>query len=134
MTSRVLVCAFACAVSVVTGIAAASALDIQSLFDEFNGNPAAFKQKYRGSSLVFTATVFSISLEPGRSMNPASGPEIELMGSNFATFAHCYLNDADKSRALSISKGDKVIVTGTFAAANVAGLDFAPCTFATAQR
>jgi hypothetical protein len=105
----------------------AQAMEYKEFSDEFRKNTEAFKHKYNGKTVTVTGTVGLISLEPSRS-GPGSGPTIVMMDLDKETL-RCYLNDADKERAISLAIGDRVTITGTFLQANVAGLHVDPCTF-----
>jgi hypothetical protein len=73
-----------------------------------------------------TGPLFSVSLDPSRS-GRASGPNIQLTGPYWRIT--CYLNNADKQRALSLSRGDQLTISGIFVSAGGVGLNFDPCTF-----
>jgi hypothetical protein len=109
----------------------AFAMEAKQFQDEFRNNEEAFKQKYIGKTVTVTGTVSIISLTPVRDGGPGSGPSIGLMDISKGEWdvIFCYLNDADKARALSLSKGQRITVTGTFLRANVAGLHIDPCSF-----
>ena len=108
----------------------AFAMEAKQFQDEFRRNEEAFKQTYIGKAVTVTGTVSIISLTPARS-EPGSGPSIGLMDIDKGEWdvIFCYLNDADKARGLSLSKGQRITVTGTFLRANVAGLHIDPCSF-----
>ncbi len=106
------------------------AVDAKQFQDEFRKNEEAFKHKYIGKSVTVTGNVSIISLAPWRT-GSGSGPSIGLMDISKGQWdtIYCYLNDTDKGRALSLSKGDTVTVTGIFLRANVAGLHIDPCSY-----
>jgi hypothetical protein len=120
----------AVAVVFVTGLGA-FAMEAKQFQDEFRKNEEAFKQKYIGKPVTITGTVSIISLAPARDSGPGSGPAIGLKDIDKGEWdvISCYLNDADKARALSLSKGQRITVTGTFLRANVAGLHIDPCSY-----
>ncbi len=124
---RGILVAAVCGLVICTTAPTAFAVTYKEFSDEFRKNPEAFKRKYIGKSVTVTGTVGMIALEPARS-GPGSGPAIGLTDLDKET-VYCYLNGADKERALSIGKGDAVTIAGTFLRANVAGLHVDPCSF-----
>jgi hypothetical protein len=125
---------FIMAVGAVIGIfvtaSGAFAMNAKQFQDEFQKNEEAFKQKYIGKPVTVTGTVSIISLSPARG-GPGIGPAVGLMDIDKGEWGviYCYLNDTDKARGLSLSKGQRITVTGIFLRANVAGLHIDPCSF-----
>jgi hypothetical protein len=105
----------------------APAMEYKAFSDEFRDNPDAFKRKYIGQTVTVSGSVGLTRLGVSRS-GPMDGPSIDLVDPGKEA-VHCYLNDADKERALSIVKGAQVTITGTFLQANVSGLYVEPCSF-----
>lgn len=106
---------------------AALAIDAKQLTDEFAANQAGFVQKYRGQTLSVSGPIYALMLDNFRTGQATSGPTLQLTGSFWRI--SCYLNDADTKRALSLSVGRPVTITGTFVTAGGVELSFAPCTF-----
>ena len=128
---RFLVAALSAAMMILTAWSVAFAMEAKQFQEEFRKNEEAFKQKYIGKPVTVTGTVSIISLAPARDSGPGSGPAIGLMDIDKGEWdvIYCYLSDADKARAMSLSKGQRITVTGTFLRANVAGLHIDPCSY-----
>jgi tRNA_anti-like len=107
-----------------TGVA--SGIDATQLTNEFSQNQAAFGQKYTGRVLEVSGPVYAANLDQVR-VGRMSGPNIVLTGPFWRI--SCFLSDADKQRALAVSVGKEVTVTGTFVTAGALGLYFESCTF-----
>jgi hypothetical protein len=107
--------------------AGAASVNYKSLSDEFRRNEAGFQQKYVGQSITVAGSLVMIRLNLWRT-GPISGPAIGLSDPDKVS-VNCYLNDADKQRALNLGRGDNVVLSGTVYQANVSGIHLQPCTF-----
>lgn len=102
----------------------ALAIDAETLSLEYNKNPDGFNAKYKGRSLTVTGTIYAFALQATRD-RPGTGANLALAGKNYNTY--CFLDASGKKKALSLSKGDQITVTGTFVGGGQAEIGLDPC-------
>lgn len=98
--------------------------ELSALWAELSGNPAGFKQKYNNRAMSVTGPVGNINVE----VTPGTVGLAEPSAGN-STVLFCYISDADKRRAASLSRGQRITVRGTMVNAGPSGMWLQPCAF-----